>query len=622
METRWCSVAVLVSGPEIDAAGGCAAFGDAAAVIDDLKVVEDGRLHMSVSGIALMDASGLDEPVVLTCASAFAPFFVRRPSPKTPGKRTLQPSIDDALVPTTEIFVVFPGKGGEGDEGEDMLGMAAAASLVACAPLEEAEEVFQRIQAGNKLSRTPATTSNANVCEHTAMASLLPSLGSLGIAVLRVPPNEKDPLPEDLGAHLDLHSLSEAIASLSCGREIRIGSSPFGSLKPSLFMHTEVHGAVATSPCPSSGLMLLDARCLPGSEGGVVITSNAATQCDVPVALVVPFIRGPNGDRIAVGAAVSLRAISRSVLQLLPRVVLGPVFGSKLQATMSMIAQIDRPFRELGFDEFEPTLRSFCILTSLDGSHSASALVLTATGYMLTSSSFVEQYDSRGAATKLRCRVSPHGSGSDVSHVCEFSIPHSFKSAPCGAALLHSSCDFLGVMGRQPLPYVPLQDADLHQGSTEVVAVSLSDAAGVPRLVSAILGKLIFETGAEAPTLLQCTTLAPHTESTVLLRAGPQPVLLGFGLAGTQEEFPGRVMPHSHLSLASSQLMPLLQSAGEGGSALQTDVVCGVDVRRELAQFDLKWQECSAGGVRAMVWRLESGVAPSLRARMRARSAL
>ena len=105
------------------------------------------------------------------------------------------------------------------------------------------------------------------------MASLLPSLGSLGIAVLRVPPSEKDPLPDGLGVPLHLGSLCEAMATLSYGCDIRIRSSPFGSLKPSLFMHTEVCGTVASSPSACSGLMLLDARCLPGSEGGVVVLS-------------------------------------------------------------------------------------------------------------------------------------------------------------------------------------------------------------------------------------------------------------------------------------------------------------------------------------------------------------
>uniref|UniRef100_A0A7S4VCQ4 Uncharacterized protein n=1 Tax=Alexandrium monilatum TaxID=311494 RepID=A0A7S4VCQ4_9DINO len=642
---RWGSVAIVASGPESDVAAAAAALGGAGAALGNAgAVIEDGRTHVSASGLCLAQAGR--PAVVLTAAAALAPFLARRAAATPTGNgRLLRPAVDVALVPTSELFVILPGDGsrvaGAGLERSEARqvesglkgSQALPATVAACVPLAAAEDTFRRLQvvAGAQTSTvaTPAWTGQSGV------AWLPPAVGTLGVAVLHVLPGEDESDPfADWGAMLPHWALGCALPLAAEGCAVRLCTSPFGGLKPSLFLDAETRGCVAgwSEDC---SLLLLDARCLPGSEGGAVIIDapspvapGEAPDClSLPVALVGPPLRGLDGGRSTLGVAVPLSAIHRALSDSLPcsvlRALLGralgclrisrqllPVAPPAFKSPMSVYTDRAAAARQV--------LESLCVIAAPDGGLGALALALSADGHVLVSKAFAAHL-AQGHGRTFACLASapssirehgpgpPRASGTPV----RATVLHAFEGISELALVLLEGLARLSPLpwclpsGAAPtLPRRPraVEDAGAFQAGAEAWELRLPVAEQGARLLGPLTARGVVShvatgRGAWQPALVESSfpPAARSSAASVLLYPGPPSALLALPLAGASRELPRQVLPQILLGLAAPELGPLLALL-----AGQTEELPA------LRQLDAAWRQRAECGAASVIWRAEA----------------
>mmetsp|Transcript_66902 Transcript_66902/g.217617 ORF Transcript_66902/g.217617 Transcript_66902/m.217617 type:complete len:789 (-) Transcript_66902:126-2492(-) len=518
----WRAATVLAVGPEADLAAATAALGGwAGAYSDASAVVYDGRMRVAASGLCFDDGKEGSPLVVFTSVTAVAPFLARRSGPggvdRRSSHRSLQPVVGSPLVPTTELFVIFPADRSIGEAADSSRPpKTVQATLVACIPVPQAEAAFQRLQANLAAAAAAAAggaggeaAGSSSSCKDCADISWQPpAVGCLGVAILHIsaqsyatvrPSRQPAQLAELFGADGDEASADGPSAlggpaSLT-GRAVRLLASPFGALKPSLFLDVELRGHIAGAS-PEGALLLLDVRCLPGSEGGVVVLDDvddndaeerlAGTavaespyrgRCRAPLAMVAPPLRSADGERLALGVAVPFRAIGAAICRCLPprarAATLGPALAAALtmgscegcrsdpasssRTNLSPGAPLeDLPpwlaFEESVVDAAHSLSRSLCIITSRAQDLKAHALLLSRHGHWLTSADFAEalmksQFSSDGlplncasrrrqvlGSSTSQCEL--HAYSGQWLCLVEASVLHVFRGISQGAALL------------------------------------------------------------------------------------------------------------------------------------------------------------------------------------------
>lgn len=136
---------------------------------------------------------------------------------------------------------------------------------------------------------------------------------------------------------------SEAIPWQSCsslqkGHPVIACGSPFGSLCLDLFINTLSRGIVSNLAGEDSAVILTDARCLPGTEGGGVFVAKSTGDVRLIGVIVSPFCWKAN-EWIGLTLVCSVQSIFRSILRcvslqdLLHDVWLSPVQSGLCRAT-------------------------------------------------------------------------------------------------------------------------------------------------------------------------------------------------------------------------------------------------------------------------------------------------
>lgn len=522
-DVYWRPVSVLLAGPDADLAAAGGLLGGASVGLGGPSAIhEDGRCSYSISGLFLFTngrwadmpyASGQEHVaaatcnasssdtclhgIVLTCAASLAPFLSKRPT-RGGAQRSMRPCVDVALVPTVELHVLFPIESGSDTIGQGTA-VAEPATLVACFPLPASEEAFVRLQRGIARN-SPVTRSTSGQPTWPSPGNvewMPPALGSLGLAVLHIEV-DKAMLAGLSCDRLDPAALAAVgdLATLAPGQPIALCSSPFGMIKPSLFMNMEVRGAIAGTTVGGE-LLLVDASCLPGSEGGVVslrmacdrIASKtpAGTPCETaaPVALLVPSFSCSQGASLKLGAAVPLRAAAASMLRCgLPADLLRAVFGPALGALEALAAahggsipaavagrRLDtaksgplvpaRPSAttSTSAEQVEPSslmsvppslCASVCIVSTRDFQTSACAVMLSRDGLLVTTAAFVATANI--VDDVIDCAIDLGSGAAPIA--AEATLIHTLMCIP-GATLLQLRC-FQGSpssVGITPLPW-------------------------------------------------------------------------------------------------------------------------------------------------------------------------
>uniref|UniRef100_A0A8D0MJV2 Peroxisomal leader peptide-processing protease n=1 Tax=Sus scrofa TaxID=9823 RepID=A0A8D0MJV2_PIG len=366
-------------------------------------------------------------------------------------------------------------------------------------------------------------------------------LRALGwFALLRVLPDpEREAEAVERGpivAVAPLGAVPKGAPLLACG-------SPFGAFCPDIFLNTLSRGVLSNSAGP---LLLTDARCLPGTEGGGVF---AARPAGTLVALVAAPLcwkaREWVGLTLLCAAAPLLCAARDALCHLHP--------GTDALAAFlpqEMGAPWDRPLRDPG-----PPWAAAAVLVecgSVWGSGVAVAPRLVVT---------CRHVAPREAAGVLVRSTTPKGA-IIWGHV----VFATQETSPYDIAVVSLEEDLEGV----PIP-VPAED--FHEGeAVTVVGFGVFGQACGPSVTSGILSAVVQVD--DTPVMLQ-TTCAVHGGSS----GGPlfstcSGNLLGIIASNTRDNNTGATYPHLNFSIPITVLQPALQryhQTGDLGGLRQLD---------------------------------------------------
>uniref|UniRef100_H3CT99 Peroxisomal leader peptide-processing protease n=1 Tax=Tetraodon nigroviridis TaxID=99883 RepID=H3CT99_TETNG len=103
-------------------------------------------------------------------------------------------------------------------------------------------------------------------------------------------------------------------SSLQKGHPVIACGSPFGSLCPDLFINTLSRGIISNLAGEDSAVILTDARCLPGTEGGGVFVVKSTGQAHLIGVIVSPFCWKAN-EWIGLTLVCSVQSLFRNVLR-------------------------------------------------------------------------------------------------------------------------------------------------------------------------------------------------------------------------------------------------------------------------------------------------------------------
>jgi S1-C subfamily serine protease len=239
-----CGVMVRVTGPDPK---GLKADGRA------FYSMEGGRTTLSASGFLCSSSLCKGSLVVVTSAALLAP-FVRVEEGEETGEELIQGCLVDVFV-----------------EGHSI---GLASRLVAIARPRKVVEAAESLL-GTRIKPVRGV--------HVGAAALLEVVA--------------------VGHGLRAPALRASSSKPARGDSLLVQSSPFGLVSPSVFQNSVTTGVVSNVVERSGGacLLLTDARCLPGSEGGAVF--NASGQL---VGMVAPTFKTSEQTALELGAIVPL----------------------------------------------------------------------------------------------------------------------------------------------------------------------------------------------------------------------------------------------------------------------------------------------------------------------------
>ncbi|XP_006181275.2 peroxisomal leader peptide-processing protease isoform X1 [Camelus ferus] len=364
-------------------------------------------------------------------------------------------------------------------------------------------------------------------------------LRALGwFALLRVRPSPEEEVEErgPVVAVTPLGALPKGAPLLACG-------SPFGAFCPDIFLNTLSRGVLSNSAGP---LLLTDARCLPGTEGGGVF---AARPAGVLVALVAAPLcwkaREWVGLTLLCAAAPVLCAARAALCHLHPgAAALADLLPHEMGAPWGL------PLRDPGPPWAAAAVLVECGTVWGSGVAVAPRVVVTC------------RHVAPREAAKVLVRSTTPKSAIIWGHV----VFATQETSPYDIALLSLEEDLDGV----PIP-VPAEH--FHEGeAVSVVGFGVFGQACGPSVTSGILSAVVQVD--DTPVMLQ-TTCAVHGGSS----GGPlfstcSGDLLGIVASNTRDNNTGATYPHLNFSIPITVLQPALQRysrTGDLGGLRQLD---------------------------------------------------
>ncbi|XP_054238713.1 peroxisomal leader peptide-processing protease [Indicator indicator] len=317
-----------------------------------------------------------------------------------------------------------------------------------------------------------------------------------------------------------------ARANASClrkGEGLLACGSPFGALCPDLFLNTLSRGVVSNLSGEENALVLTDARCLPGTEGGgAFLPSPAGPRL---VAIIAASFCWKGAEWVGLTLLCSLAAIVRSSAGVLGEagIVVPPVPG-----------QVAAVQAGSGQDPLGWVVLVECGATWGSG-------VLLAPELLLTCRHVVEA----GSRLRVTLAVSPGRAATVLKGHVVFATE---ESSPFDVAVVELE---ESVPGFVP-PY--LADTFLPGEEVNVVGFGALGRACGPSVTSGILSAVVAVAG--CPVMLQ-TTCAVHGGSSggplVSSRSGR---LLGIVISNTRDTSVGATYPHLNFCIPVSVLQP------------------------------------------------------------------
>ncbi|XP_032922020.1 peroxisomal leader peptide-processing protease [Catharus ustulatus] len=449
----------------------------------------DGGGHGGCSGLVLSRRPAL----VLCHAAVFAPFLRAGPAAWA-GSAALPPA---ALRPCPRLSVVLGAEAGGLRELD-----ARLLALVPCAAFRRALE--------RGLGRAERWRFGAEDEVGTDPRALP------WFAWLRVP--ALDAAEGGWAARASAGCLRKGQALLACG-------SPFGDLCPELFLNTLSRGVVSNLAGEENALVLTDARCLPGTEGGAAFVPSP--DGSRVVAVIAASFCWKGAEWVGLTLLCSLAAILRSSAGVLDEA------GIAVPPVPAWVAAVPA---SSGQDPLGWTALVECGATWGSG-------VLLAPRMLLTCRHVVE------ARAPLHV-TPPAGPGQDAAVLRGRVVFATEESSPFDVAVVELEESVPG--------FVPPCLADTFLPGEEVSVVgfgALGRACG-PSVTAGILSAVVAVDG--RPVMLQ-TTCAVHGGSSggplVSSRSGS---LMGIVASNTRDTGAGATYPHLNFCIPITVLQPLV----------------------------------------------------------------
>uniref|UniRef100_A0A8C8X9V4 Peroxisomal leader peptide-processing protease n=1 Tax=Panthera leo TaxID=9689 RepID=A0A8C8X9V4_PANLE len=359
-------------------------------------------------------------------------------------------------------------------------------------------------------------------------------LRALGwFALLRVRPDSEEEEEEEEGergpavAVAPLGAVPKGAPLLACG-------SPFGAFCPDIFLNTLSRGVLSNAAGP---LLLTDARCLPGTEGGGVF---AARPAGALVALVAAPLcwkaREWVGLTLLCAAAPLLRAARAALGSLCPGTdALAALLPQELSAPWGLT------LRDPGPPWAAAAVLVECGTVWGSGVAVAPRLVVTC------------RHVAPREAARVLVRVTPPKSAAIWGQV----VFATQETSPYDIAVVSLEEDLPDVS-------LPVPAEHFHEGeAVSVVGFGVFGQACGPSVTSGILSAVVQVD--DTPVMLQ-TTCAVHGGSSggplFSTRTGD---LLGIVASNTRDNNTGATYPHLNFSIPITVLQPALRRYGQTG---------------------------------------------------------
>ncbi|XP_059026024.1 peroxisomal leader peptide-processing protease [Mustela lutreola] len=353
-------------------------------------------------------------------------------------------------------------------------------------------------------------------------------LRALGwFALLRVRP---EPEEEEEAAAAEESGPAVAVAPLGAvpkGAPLLACGSPFGAFCPDIFLNTLSRGVLSNATGP---LLLTDARCLPGTEGGGVF---AAQPAGTLVALVAAPLCWKAREWVGLTLLCAAAPLLRAARAALGRLGPGPRALAAL-LPQEMGAPWGLPLRDPGPPWAAAAVLVECGTVWGSGVAVAPRLVVTC------------RHVAPREASRVLVRATPPKSATIWGHV----VFATQETCPYDIALVSLEEDLHDV----PLPVLAehFQEGE----AVSVVGFGIFGHACGPSVTSGILSAVVRVDG--RPVMLQ-TTCAVHGGSSggplFSTRTGD---LLGIVASNTRDNNTGATYPHLNFSIPVSVLQPAL----------------------------------------------------------------
>ncbi|XP_056326725.1 peroxisomal leader peptide-processing protease [Danio aesculapii] len=366
-------------------------------------------------------------------------------------------------------------------------------------------------------------------------------------ALLKLPTSPKCPFKETI-PWMRSGTLKKGCHVIACG-------SPFGGLCPDLFMNTISKGIVSNLAGDENALILTDARCLPGTEGGGVFINKGGRS--YLVGLIASPLCWKSEEWIGLTLVCSVHLILKNMLQA----------GGFIKETLTSVSS------QLVKGSLQPPLTA----NRESGLEVYPGVVLVETGWLWGSGVLLNQN------LVLTCRHVVDEKSELTVKVNRGGRFHTVRGKVLYSSVVSSPYDIAIVELQEALADKrrPQFTKHFHTGEDVVVVGygALGSRCG-PSLTSGILSRVI--THQSQPVMLQTTCAVQSGASGGAVIRSDTGELLGIVSSNTRDYAAKVTYPHLNFSIPVTLLEPLLRRFAQTGDAAVFNVLDSAeeDVRK------------------------------------------
>ncbi|XP_073690002.1 peroxisomal leader peptide-processing protease [Garra rufa] len=482
--------------------------------------------EMSCSGVFLNYQSG----IVICSGILFSGFISDRQSMKKDTKILHSESFTKKIKVNVDYIHVCVNQSCVTDRHNTSRQEAELLMMINCVEFQDA---FHKIFKGADNWGFDSGTLDTEVLEVSKFLSWF--------ALLKVPTSSTCTCKETI-PWVKSGSLKKGCHVIACG-------SPFGGLCPDLFMNTISKGIISNLAGDENALILTDARCLPGTEGGGVFVSKGGRS--YLVGLIVSPLCRKSDEWIGLTLVCSVHLILKNMLQA------GAIQESLIEKSSQLITS---------------SLQAPLTANRKPGSEFYPGVVLIETGQLWGSGVLLNQN------LVLTCRHVVN-----ENSVLTVRVNFGGRSDAVSGKVLYSSApsspyDIAVVELQEPLAdSVKTKFTTYFHPGEDVLVVgygALGSSCG-PSLTSGILSRVI--THQSRPVMLQTTCAVQSGASGGAVVRSATGELLGIVSSNTRDFAAKVTYPHLNFSIPVTVLEPLLRRFTQTGDAAVFKVLDGAE---------------------------------------------